>query len=87
MYIVHSDAPLLACQALVGLVLSCIAIIFKRYCRKFKFPLPPGPPLEFLLGHYRIVPEDAAFKTYADWAKQYRMYDWLLHIMLCSLSH
>ncbi|KAK0666427.1 putative cytochrome P450 E-class, group I [Cercophora samala] len=34
-------------------------------------PLPPGPPGEFLLGHYRIVPEDAAFKKYAEWAKEY----------------
>ncbi|KAK4173810.1 cytochrome P450 [Triangularia setosa] len=33
--------------------------------------LPPGPPGEFLLGHYRVVPEDAAFKKYAEWAKQY----------------
>ncbi|KAH6641002.1 cytochrome P450 [Chaetomium tenue] len=34
-------------------------------------PLPPGPPPEPLLGHYRIVPQDAAFKRYAEWAKEY----------------
>ncbi|KAK4031782.1 hypothetical protein C8A01DRAFT_21053 [Parachaetomium inaequale] len=35
-------------------------------------PLPPGPPSEPLLGHYRVVPEDAAFKRYAEWAKEYK---------------
>ncbi|KAH6626478.1 cytochrome P450 [Chaetomium sp. MPI-SDFR-AT-0129] len=34
-------------------------------------PLPPGPPSEPLVGHYRIVPQDAAFRRYADWAKEY----------------
>jgi hypothetical protein len=34
-------------------------------------PLPPGPPPEPLLGHYRSVPEDAAFKQYDEWAKEY----------------
>lgn len=34
-------------------------------------PLPPGPPSEPLLGHYRIVPQDAAFRRYAHWAKEY----------------
>ncbi|KAK4157185.1 hypothetical protein C8A00DRAFT_11913 [Chaetomidium leptoderma] len=34
--------------------------------------LPPGPAPELLLGHYRLVPEDAAFKQYAEWAKEYK---------------
>lgn len=34
-------------------------------------PLPTSPPGEFLLGHYRLVPEDAAFKKYAEWSKEY----------------
>ncbi len=36
-------------------------------------PLPPGPPPEPILGHYRMVPEDAAFKQYAKWSKEYSM--------------
>ncbi|KXX75970.1 Cytochrome P450 1A2 [Madurella mycetomatis] len=31
-----------------------------------------GPPPEFLLGHYRTVPEDAAFKWYDERAKEYK---------------
>lgn len=34
-------------------------------------PLPPGPPPEPILGHYRVVPQDAAFKRYAEWAREY----------------
>ncbi|KAL2132834.1 hypothetical protein VTI74DRAFT_3233 [Chaetomium olivicolor] len=34
-------------------------------------PLPPGPPAETFFGHYRIVPEEAAFKQYAEWTKEY----------------
>ena len=34
-------------------------------------PLPPGPPAERFLGHYRLVPTDAAFRQYAEWSKEY----------------
>lgn len=37
-------------------------------------PLPPGPPGEFILGHHRTVPVDAAFKQYAKWGKEYSNY-------------
>lgn len=46
-------------------------------------PLPPGPPGEPLLGHYRVVPTDAAFKKYAEWAKQYSTLC-SLNMLLCS---
>ncbi|KAK4122222.1 hypothetical protein N657DRAFT_646904 [Parathielavia appendiculata] len=36
-----------------------------------KPPLPPGPAPEPLLGHYRVVPEDAAFQRYAEWAADF----------------
>ncbi len=44
-----------------------------RTPQRSKPPLPPGPTPEPLLGHYRVVPEDAAFKRYAEWAKEYSM--------------
>ena len=45
--------------------------VFQRLFRGAKLPLPPGPPSEFVLGHYRVVPEDASFKAYANWGKEY----------------
>ncbi|KAK1778024.1 cytochrome P450 [Copromyces sp. CBS 386.78] len=36
-----------------------------------KFPLPPSPPGDFLLGHYRHVPEDESFRKYSEWSKKY----------------
>jgi hypothetical protein len=33
-------------------------------------PLPPSPAPEPFLGHYRIVPQDAAFKRYAEWGAE-----------------
>ncbi|KAK4202012.1 cytochrome P450 [Triangularia verruculosa] len=50
-------------------VLTYLAFQFWR--ARTRPPLPPGPPGEVLLGHYRLVPEDAAFKKYAAWATQY----------------
>src|SRR6185295_7138855 len=37
--------------------------LFRLVARRWRRgpPLPPGPPGEFLLGHYRVVPLDAAF--------------------------
>ncbi|CAK7216730.1 hypothetical protein SCUCBS95973_002905 [Sporothrix curviconia] len=42
-----------------------------RVFGKRKYRQPPGPPGEFLLGHYRKIPFVAAFKQYAKWAKEY----------------
>lgn len=36
-----------------------------------KAPLPPSPPGDFLLGHYRHVPEDESFRKYSEWSKKY----------------
>ena len=36
-----------------------------------KAPLPPSPPGDFLLGHYRHVPENESFRKYLEWSKKY----------------
>lgn len=53
----------------VAIVLTAHRVLHAR--GKDEPPLPPGPAPEPLLGHYRIVPEDAAFKQYAGWSKEY----------------
>ena len=63
----------------VAYPLACAVAAVAGYClfrllvlaRRRSVPLPPGPPGEFLLGHYRAVPDDAPFKRYAEWGKEY----------------
>ena len=45
-----------------------------RVLGKRKYHLPPGPPGEFVLGHYRKIPFVAAFKQYAKWSREYSMF-------------
>lgn len=55
----------------VALVLLLAVYLLARVLKRRKYPLPPGPPGDFLLGHYRKVPLDAAFKQYAAWGREY----------------
>ena len=59
--------------AILGLTVAVFLAAYRmlRMPWRGKPPLPPGPPPEPILGHYRVVPEDAAFKQYAEWAKEY----------------
>lgn len=64
--------------ALLGLLVTILLAAYRKVWEwLFKGstypPLPPGPPPEPVLGHYRMVPEDAAFKQYAKWSKEYSM--------------
>ena len=36
--------------------------------------LPPGPKPKFLIGNLFDVPQDAAWKVYAEWGKKYGRY-------------
>ncbi|KAK3328214.1 cytochrome P450 [Cercophora scortea] len=61
--------------AIIGAILAALVskIVFREILRGRKqIRLPPGPPGEFLLGHYRTAPKDGAFKQYAKWAKEYK---------------
>ncbi|KAK0652564.1 cytochrome P450 [Cercophora newfieldiana] len=55
--------------AVAGYCLLTLALLFSK--KKTPAPLPPSPPGEFLLGHYRAVPIDAPFKRYAEWGEEY----------------
>ncbi|KAK4185184.1 cytochrome P450 1A2 [Podospora australis] len=60
--------PLLLC-VLIFCLLTFRAVRFRQIRSGPR--LPPGPKADFLLGHYRAVPEVAAFKKYAEWAKEF----------------
>ncbi|KAJ9144244.1 Cytochrome p450 2c31 [Pleurostoma richardsiae] len=69
------DSFQLPSPIILGLASAAILVvvyIIPRIFGKRKYPLPPGPPGEFLLGHYRVVPFVAAFKKYAEWGKEYK---------------
>ncbi|KAK3325975.1 putative O-methylsterigmatocystin oxidoreductase [Apodospora peruviana] len=69
------ELELSTCTVFGLIVFGVIALtgyhVYGVISRKTRLALPPGPPAEFLLGHYRVVPEDAAFKKYAEWSKEY----------------
>jgi hypothetical protein len=63
-------------HSLAGLVLASVLLaislaLWRAYWKKNRLPLPPGPPAEPLLGHYRLIPDEAPFKQYAQWAEDY----------------
>ena len=67
------DASTITRLGVVGALLLIVVYIIPRILGEQKYPLPPGPPGEFLLGHYRKIPVDAVFKQYAKWGKEYGM--------------
>lgn len=67
---------ILPLMSLAWLSIICLVIIIcyssiVPLSRRPRLPHPPGPPGEFLLGHYRTVPVDGAFKQYAEWGREY----------------
>lgn len=65
--------PLSTLLPLGGLILFLAVYLVPTVLGKRKYPLPPGPPGEFILGHYRKIPFVAAFKQYAQWGREYSM--------------
>ncbi|KAF5702563.1 cytochrome P450 monooxygenase [Fusarium globosum] len=61
-------------QALSGLTLAIATILLLAWAHwrsQHTLPLPPGPPSEFLLGHFRVIPKENAAAVYAKWSKEY----------------
>lgn len=72
----NMDLVLSSHSAVLGLAVVFLSAAYRILCQvrdRGRPPLPPSPPPEFLLGHYRTVPEDAAFKWYDERAKEYSM--------------
>lgn len=61
--------------SLLALSFLCIAAItFSLWIRRIKrarLQLPPGPPSDPFLGHFRIMPTQAQGDTFHEWAKTY----------------
>lgn len=60
---------------LVGVVLQLLvgSLLFKciRGSQRGPYPLPPGPPGEPLLGHFRLIPAVGPEQKYIEWSKKY----------------
>jgi hypothetical protein len=58
---------------LVGLVLLLGAFVAKllKASQRRPYPLPPGPPGEPLLGHFRLIPALGPEHKYIEWGKKY----------------
>ncbi|KAF2491284.1 putative O-methylsterigmatocystin oxidoreductase [Lophium mytilinum] len=52
--------------------LLLVGVCYKLYTKLFagKYPLPPGPKAQFLVGHYGIVPAEGPQFQYAKWSKE-----------------
>ena len=60
----------------IGLIIAYLAYKHFSEARRRGFPhkkapLPPGPPGDFIIGHYRHIPEEESFRKYQQWSKQY----------------
>lgn len=51
--------------------LACIALWFSLKNAKRNPPLPPGPPAEPLIGHFRLIPQNNQEMAFYKWGKIY----------------
>ncbi len=66
--------PLNNNQVLLGISFILLAAVLVRTLRTSKrvpYPLPPGPPGEPILGHFRVIPAVGPEHKYIEWSKQY----------------
>jgi hypothetical protein len=56
---------------LVGLVILLGVFLAIQRKKQLPYPLPPGPPAEPLIGHYRSIPALNPEHKYIEWGKQY----------------
>ena len=60
------------------IVITCIILWFRQRAHKSKFPLPPGPPADPIIGHLRYIPPENPEDKIAEWSRQYGRYFWVL---------
>ncbi len=60
-------------QILLGSILLILGILLvtRLKARRGPYPLPPGPPGEPLLGHFRLIPTLHPEDKYIEWGKKY----------------
>ena len=61
-------AMLLSLQDILAVVLAYV--LYLRLKRASGPPLPPGPPADPLIGHFRINPQHNAERVYLRWSKE-----------------
>jgi len=56
------------------IAITCIILWFRQHAHKSKFPLPPGPPADPIIGHLRYIPPENPEDKIAEWSRQYGRY-------------
>ena len=60
---------------LTGVLLVFVILLVPRLkAKRSLYPLPPGPPGEPLLGHFRVIPALRPEDKYIEWGKKYGKY-------------
>ncbi|KAJ7600384.1 cytochrome P450 [Mycena floridula] len=54
----------------ISSILLCLALILWLK-QKNKYPLPPGPPADPIIGHFRMFPNYNVYKVFMEWAQSY----------------
>lgn len=80
-------------QAPISFKLLCIGLVSFVCWRAVvgllrpRVSLPPGPPGELLIGHYRKIPFEADFKQYNAWSKEYSRSHLISNLILLQAYH
>jgi len=66
MKLVHLLAALLT-----ALAVFTISSVYKQRKKRGGYPLPPSPPSDPLIGHFRQIPQDHPEHQFIRWGKEY----------------
>ena len=86
-----------------GLLVAALLLVVRfsiqrpKFNRRGPYPLPPGPPGEPILGHFRVIPAVGPEHKYIEWGKQYckhnnlyvvegKMLTFNSKLLVCSIS-
>jgi len=56
-----------------SIAITCIFLWLRQRRYKSRFPLPPGPPADPIIGHLRYIPSENPEDKFAEWSKKYGM--------------